>query len=149
MPLQAQPARGNVTGTKHLPNNAQETLGLQILLSLLDTPCCRHFPGIRYRVRLLKVASSPPSAEPTLSRGGPALLPELCYCCGVAQGSRRALLLLKLLQTWEEGTSCWVPVRVPHWSIPAAEGKGLLNTKAEESPCSPGQGLSQQSAQQI
>lgn len=25
MPLQAQPARGNVTGRNHLPNNAQET----------------------------------------------------------------------------------------------------------------------------
>lgn len=34
MPLQAQPARGNVTGRNHLPNNAQETLGLEILVSL-------------------------------------------------------------------------------------------------------------------
>lgn len=25
MPLQAQPARGNVTGRNHFPNNAQET----------------------------------------------------------------------------------------------------------------------------
>lgn len=76
MPLQAQPARGNVTGTNHLPNNAQGTPRLQILL---DTPFCRHFPGFRYCVHLLKAASFPPSAEPSLWWGDPALFPELCY----------------------------------------------------------------------
>lgn len=34
MPLQAQLARGNVTGTNHLPNNAQGTPRLEILVSL-------------------------------------------------------------------------------------------------------------------
>lgn len=54
----------------------------------LDTPCCRHLPGIRHCVCLLKVASFPASAEPSLWWGDPAVLPELCYhtpadCSGV------------------------------------------------------------------
>ena len=90
MPLQAQPARGNVTGRNHLPNNAQETrqAGDFSLLGWthLAAGTSQGLDNVSSRLRL---HSSHPALKPPFP--GEILLcsPELWYnaptlCLGVA-----------------------------------------------------------------
>lgn len=95
MPLQAQPARGNVTGRNYLPNNAQETRQARDFGLLgwthLAAGTSQGLDNVSSRVLLLRLHPSHAALKP--ASPGEILLcsPELWYnaptvCLGVCLG---------------------------------------------------------------
>lgn len=103
MPLQAQSARGNVTGRNHLPNNAQETCQAGDLSLLVGTHLAAvTSQGFDKTSSRLKTASFPPRAAATPLwdgwefQGAPALFSQAVACPSCMPGGLFwAVLLLK------------------------------------------------------